>query len=391
MAIFKEHKHNSDRSASDRSRHKQKIEKAIKEGIHDIVADESIIGQDGKKKFKIPVKGIKEYRFVYGQNDNKKTGSAPGKDFNKGDVISRDPPKKGKGDGGKAGNKPGEEFYEVEITLDELASYLFDDLNLPELEKKSLNTISQEKFKRKGTRPKGIRPRLDKKKTVIQKLKRKAAASRRENFNEDDDFSFHYDDLRYKHITPVKKQVSNAVIFFLMDVSGSMSKEKKYLARSFFFLLYHFIRTKYENTEIIFIAHDTVAKEVNEEQFFGRGSSGGTMISSALELTLEIINSRYHPSQYNIYTFHASDGDNWTHDVEKSVELSARLKDLCQLYSFCQIEPADEQYNFQIFKMSNEYLKIADHKFKLIDIAKKDDVWPAFRKLFGGKDGRLDS
>lgn len=384
MAIFKEYKHNSDRSATDRSRHKRKIDKAIREGIHDIVADESIIGQDGKKKFKIPVKGIKEYRFVHGENENQKTGSAPGKDLKKGDVISKGHKRPGPGEGDKAGDEAGEEFYEVEITLDELASYLFDDLNLPDLEKKSLQQITEKKLKRKGIRSKGIRPRLDKKKTVIQKLKRRAAASKRDNFDPDEDFSFHNDDLRYKHITPVSKEISNAVIFFIMDVSGSMSKAKKYLARSFFFLLYHFIRTKYENTDLVFISHDVEAYEVSEEQFFGRGSSGGTYISSALEKTLEIINKRYHPSQYNIYAFHASDGDNWSNDVQKSIDLSIKLKEICQLYAFCEIEPMEEKFRFSMAKMSDNYKSIVDHKFKLIEMFSKDDVWLAFKKLFGG-------
>jgi uncharacterized protein len=386
MAIFKEHKHNSDRSATDRQRHKHKIDKAIKDGIHDIVADESIIGQDGKKKFKIPVRGIKEYRFIYGENENQKAGSAPGKDLKKGDIIQRGQNKQ-KGDGSKPGNESGEEFYEVEITLDELASYLFDDLNLPDLEKKSLKQVTKESFKRKGIRPHGIRPRLDKKKTVVQKLKRKAAASRRENFDPDEDFSFHHDDLRYKHIAPTKKQISNAVIFFMMDVSGSMSKAKKYLARSFFFLLYHFIRTKYENTDIVFISHDVEAREVSEEQFFGRGSSGGTYISSALTLALETINKRYHPSLYNIYAFHASDGDNWGDDINKSIDLSIQLKEICQLYAFCEIEPEDEKFQFAPQKMGEHYETIADHKFKLIEITEKEDVWPAFKKLFGGNNG----
>ena len=138
MSIFREHKTNADRSASDRSRHKQKIEKAIKDGITDIVAEESIIGQDGKKKVRIPVKGIKEWQFVYGDNEGKKqAGSAPGADIQKGQVV-RKGQQQGQGSGNKAGNEKGDEFYEVEITLEELAEYLFNSLNLPDLERKKL-------------------------------------------------------------------------------------------------------------------------------------------------------------------------------------------------------------------------------------------------------------
>jgi uncharacterized sporulation protein YeaH/YhbH (DUF444 family) len=123
---------------SDRRRHKHKIEKAIREGIHDIVADESIIGQDGKKKFRIPVRGIKEYRFIYGSGEeNKNVGSAPGRDVKRGQVVRQKSKSKKPGEG-KAGNEKGEEFYEVEISLDELARYLFDELELPDMERKAV-------------------------------------------------------------------------------------------------------------------------------------------------------------------------------------------------------------------------------------------------------------
>ena len=270
MSVFKEHKTSADRSASDRRRHKEKIERAIKEGIHNIVAEESIIGQDGKKKIKIPVRGIKEYRFVYGDNGSNKVGSAQGKEIRKGQKIGEKEGKQSDGNGNKPGDEKGEEFYEVEITLEELSHYLFDNLELPDLEKKQMKKLISEKPKRHGYRNEGIRPRLDKKETVKKMLKRRNAAVRAGSYDpeKDESFGFSKKDLRYKFIKKKFQQHSNAVIFFLMDISGSMTKNKKYLARSFFFLLYHFVRSKYENTEIVFIAHDTEAYEVNEDQFF---------------------------------------------------------------------------------------------------------------------------
>ena len=256
MSIFKEHKTHADRSASDRRRHKQKIEKAIREGIYHVVAEESIIGQDGKKKIRIPVRGIKEYQFVYGDNhSNKRVGSAPGKNIKRGQQVGDARKEQEKGD--KAGNEPGVEYYEVEITLEELASYLFDSLNLPELEKKQLKKLMAEKMKRHGYRNQGIRPRLDKKKTVKQKIRRKAILDKeaQEKISETDDenierFTFHNNDLRYKHIKEMHKESSNAIIFFIMDISGSMTQDKRYLARSFYFLLYQFIKHRYENVEL---------------------------------------------------------------------------------------------------------------------------------------------
>jgi len=392
MSIFKEHKTSADRSATDRRRHKEKIEKAIREGIYHVVADESIIGQDGKKKIRIPVRGIKEYRFVYGENEkNKKVGSAPGKNIARGQQIGK--AEKERASGNKAGDEKGVEYYDVEITLEELAAYLFDSLELPDLERKQIKKIFEKKVRRHGYRSDGIRPRLDKKQTIKKKLKRKAAARRVGTFEGDDEeerFPFHQDDLRYRHIKPVIKSTSAAVIFFMMDISGSMGKEKKYLARSFFFLLYQFIRHRYENVEIVFVAHDTAAYEVNEQQFFTRGQGGGTIVSSGLEMVLDIIEKRFHPNSWNIYSFHCSDGDNWPSDMDKSIKLSENLKGLSQLYSYCQIVPEDDRVRWardDENTLAGAYAHMEDSTFKIVQIHTPSDIWPAFKRLFGGKLG----
>jgi uncharacterized protein len=384
MSVFTEHKTTADRSASDRRRHKHKIEKAIKDGLNDIVAEESIIGKDGKKKIRIPVRGIKEYRFVYGENENnKKVGSAPGKDITRGQRVGPKPSEQKKA-GEKPGNDKGEEFYEVEITLDELTKYLFDELELPDMAKKSLKKVETQKIKRNGYRPQGIMPRLDKKKTAIARIKRKKAASRREDFDEENKFSFVDDDLTYRHFKNVKKPCSNAVIFFVMDVSGSMTKNKKFMARSFYFLLYHFIRSKYQNTEVVFISHDSEAREVSEEQFFSRGSSGGTLVSTGINEVLRVIESRFHPNNWNIYTFQCSDGDNWPDDTDNVMRAMEKLKSICQLVGYCEIEPNADRHSAwsSEYKLSNIYLPLIDSKFKLSNIKVKSDIWKSFRRMF---------
>jgi len=394
MSIFKHHKTSADRSATDRSRHKDKIRKAIREGVHHIVSDESIIGQNGKKKIKIPVRGIKEYRFVYGDNDkNKKVGSANDKEVRRGQKVGP-ARKKGRKPGSgedKPGNKPGEEMYEVEITLEELSSYLFDDLKLPDLEKKKMLNIVSDKFKRKGHRAQGIRPRLSKKETLKNKIRRKKSSERFKKStgeeNEDESFSFHESDLKYKHIKKQKEKTSNAVIFFMMDTSGSMTKHKKFLARSFFFLLYHFIRKKYKNTEIVFISHSSEAKEVGEDDFFQRVSSGGTIISSALEKCIDICSQRYHADTWNIYAFHCSDGDNWPSDNKKSANLSLKLADMCQLYAYIQTTHGVGDYWSNNNTIVADYGSINHQKFKIAHLEKKVDVWHEFKRILGGSSG----
>jgi sporulation protein YhbH len=392
LSIFKEHKTIADRSASDRSRHKRKIEKAIREGVTDIIADESIIGQEGKKRIKIPVKGIKEWQFIFGQNEsNKQVGSAPGSPIQRGQVVKKGQQQQGQGNA--PGNDKGEEHYEVEITLEELAEYLFDSLKLPDLDKKKFKITIQEKPKQHGTRPYGIRPRLDKKESAIQRLKRKSAAKRTGQIELDPEtgeevFPFHDNDLRYHFIKEKPKEATNAVIFFMMDVSGSMTTNVKFIARSFYFLLYQFIRHKYEKVEIFFIAHTTEADEVDEERFFKRAAAGGTHISSAPFLALDLINDRYHPSAWNIYAFHCTDGDNWEEDNDKAVAAFIELRDVCQMLSYNEIVLASERPNWdssENSKLWSRLKSIESKNMKMNVLKSKDDIWPAFRHLFGGE------
>jgi uncharacterized sporulation protein YeaH/YhbH (DUF444 family) len=189
--------------------------------------------------------------------------------------------------------------------------------------------------------------------------------------------------LKYKHIEIKHKPITNAVIFFIMDVSGSMGKEKKFLARSFFFLLYQFIRYRYEKIDIVFIAHTTDAKEVNEDDFFQRGSSGGTFISSGLEKSLEVINERYNPSSWNIYAFHGSDGENWAEDNEKAKNAMQKIIDISQLSSYIQIIPDGQKVYGK--EMADVFDPLISENFKVLKLGKKQDVWPQFSKLFGGK------
>jgi hypothetical protein len=385
MSIFKEHRTNADRVASDRRRHKQKIDKAIREGIHNIVADESIIGSNGKQKFRIPVRGIKEHRFVYGDN-GKQVGSAPGRDVSRGQKIGgKDKGKPARPD--KPGNESGEEYYDVEMSLDELAEYLFADLGLPDLQKKQLTNISANKLKRSGYRPQGIIPRLDKKKSAIARIKRmKAANFVPEDAEEGETFPFHEDDLKYRHYKLKDETCTNAVKFFVMDVSGSMTQDKKFLARSFCFLMYQFIRSKYENVEVVFVTHDVDAQEVNEQDFFTKGTYGGTAASSGLALVNEIIEERYHPSAWNLYCVHASDGDNYDSDNGKYIEEHAKLEAAAQLFGYVELEPEKLGYDYseKLFKILKPRI---GPKSRCVRISNKEEVWPAFREILGAAKG----
>lgn len=397
MAIFREFANSGkDRGAEDRRRHKELVEESIKKNIGNIIAEESIIGQNRDKKIKIPIRGIKEYQFVYGKNGSS-AGSGDGSE-KRGDKIGEEKAgKKGKGDG-QAGNQEGEDIYETEVTIEELIKYLFDDLNLPDIDKKKIAELeSIRSFKNLGYQRKGIPPRLAKKRSVIEKIKRKQGylrnhgsldAPEEENDGQEQAlvdnngkkrFPFMEDDLRYRRVREDHKKDFNAVVICIMDVSGSMDQTKKYLARSFYFLLYQFIRLKYSSVDVVFVAHTTTAKEVNESEFFHKGESGGTYISSGYEKALEIIEQRYNPASWNIYAFHCSDGDNWSEDNRRAVEMADKLCEVCNLFGYGEIVPG---YYSSSSTIKAEYQKSVRRKnFSIITMTKKDDVLPGLKKL----------
>lgn len=380
VAIFRESGGNSGRGSEDRRRHRQLVEEAIKKNIGRIVAEESIIGQSGNRKIKIPIKGLKEYQFLYGKNQPR-VGSGDGEE-ERGDLLEDGQADKILGTG--PGNDPGEDIYETEITLDELINYLFDDLNLPYLERKKLMEIeSESRHKVSGYRQKGPPPRLARRKAVIEKLKREQGLRRSETGGDDEEketdgdqrIPFREEDLRYRRLRETTRLESNAVVICIMDTSGSMDQTKKYLARSFYFLLYQFIRLKYVQVEVVFIAHSTEAKEVNEQEFFHKVESGGTYISSGYQKALEIIEARYPPAKWNIYAFHCSDGDNWEEDNAKAVEMGSRLCKVCNLFGYGEIMTSSSG----IRRLFRE--EITDPNFALVTIDNREEIWPALQRL----------
>ena len=382
MAIFREFKpFDYDRAAEDRRRHRQLVEDSIKKNLPDIISEEGIIGESKNKKIKIPIRGLKEYQFVYGKNSSG-VGSGDGTE-KRGDVIGSDKSDEQEGKGNKdAGNQEGEDIYETELTIEEIINYLFEDLDLPNLDKKKFSEVlSEHSTKKSGYQRKGIPPRLAKKRTVIEKLKRKQSMERflrEENIEEEiGRFPFKEEDIRYHRIKETKKKESNAVIICIMDTSGSMDQTKKYLARSFYFLMYHFVKMKYLNVEVVFISHSTVAKLVTEQEFFHKVESGGTFISSGYKLALEVIEQRYSPELWNIYAYHASDGDNWSEDDEKAIQFAKDLCDVSNQFGYIEIIP-----NYYGSTIRNKYKdKIKNSNFATVTIASKEDVWLSFKKV----------
>ena len=381
-AIFRPYRRSeaerSDRSAGDRLRHREKVRESIRDNIADIVAEESIIGKHGDKIIKVPIRGVREYRFVYGDNAPG-VGEGDG-NTQPGQVVGRGE-REGPGAGDQAGDKPGQDVYETDVSLEELIDIMFEDLELPDLERRALRKIPAERMaKRKGYRQVGIRVRLDKRRTARERVRRLNAVRRlRGQTREEDDrrHPFHTEDLTYRHVVTDLRNESNAAVICIMDTSGSMDTMKKYLARSYFFLLYQFISTKYRAVEIVFIAHHTEAREVTEDEFFHKAESGGTFISSGYQKALDIIEERYHPSLWNVYAFHCSDGDNFDSDNPAALRLAKQLADVSNLFGYGEIKPLGSRYYES--SMLNLFRRLDAENFQTVVIERKEDIWPSFR------------
>ena len=382
MAIFRDYTNNPidhDRSIEDRRRHRQLVEKSIKENLGDILSEESIVGESKNKKFKIPIKGIKEYQFVYGKN-SKGVASGVGNE-KRGQKIGSGENAPGQGNKG-AGNSEGDDVYETEITLEELLDYIAEDLNLPNLdEKKYSEIINETSGKKKGYQTHGIRPRLAKKKTVATKIARKQckkrALSELGNEEELERFPFIDDDLRYYRVKVKPKKVSNAVMIFIMDASGSMDVTKKYLARSYFFVLATFLKRKYNNIAFEFIYHTTVAKRVDEYEFFHRSESGGTYISSGINEALALIEEKYPIAAWNIYPIYASDGDNWSEDNERAVKAVKKICEISNMFGYAELLPST--YTTTMYHKFKK--EITNEKFVPVIIKEKKDLWEALKVM----------
>jgi len=353
----------------DQARHQQKVREAVRQNLPDLVSEENIILSDGKQIIKVPIRSLDEYRFIYNYNKSRHVGQGDGSS-SVGDVIGVDPNGSG-GAGEGAGDQPGEDVIEAEVTLEEIETMLFAELELPFLSPKDKSRLETKDIRFNDIRKKGLSSNIDKKRTILENLRRNALSGK------PGIHGISPDDLRYKTWEEIVQPTSNAVVLAMMDTSGSMGSFEKYVARTFFFWMTRFLRHRYENVEIVFIAHHTEAKEVTEDEFFNRGESGGTICSSAYMKALEIIDTRYPPSSYNIYPFHFSDGDNLTSDNERCVKLIGELLKRANLFGYGEVN----QYNRSSTLMS-AYKHITFPRFLYYVIREKNEVYAALKSFF---------
>ena len=355
-----------DSGRRDALHHRERLRKKITEQLKDRIGEEDIIASGPEKRIRVPVKGTKRWQFILDRGERRGAGKGDGQP---GDVIGvpgRDPA------GGEAGTEPGEELYEVWLDMEDVEELLFSELELPRLKPKpgadaEVTEAVYDDIARQG-------PQLDKRATLRENLLRNAKRGDLRLGGIDKP------DLRYLSYRERPKPWHKAVIFLAMDVSGSMDTDRKWLARLLFYWCVQFLRRRYAQTEIVFIAHTTEAREVTEHEFFNRVESGGTKVSSAFEEVRQIQRDRYPADDWNIYVLHVSDGDNFTADNQRTVELVRELTRFCSLVGYLEANPN----RGGPYQLSTFYKQEAQGLEGFVFAEAQDDrqLWPALKKFF---------
>ncbi|MFW6092731.1 MAG: YeaH/YhbH family protein [Pseudomonadota bacterium] len=405
------------KNAVNRQRFLDRYRSHIKRAVSDAVDKRSITDMERGEEVTIPSRDISEPVFQHGQGGRRAAVHPGNKEFVAGDRIPR--PGGGGGGGGGDASDSGEgvDDFVFQLSRDEFLDYLFDDLELPNLTKRHLKGNASYKYERAGFSTDGVPAKLSVFRTLQQAKARRIAlgGESRQRIRDleegiaeaagvGDEIAgkrlrkelaclerrerrlpfLDSTDLRYNLHVKRPVPTSQAVMFCLMDVSGSMDQATKDMAKRFYLLLYLFLKRHYERTEVVFIRHHTTAREVDEHDFFYSRETGGTVVSSALKLMKKIVDDRYSPDTWNIYAAQASDGDNWNDDSPLCGRyLAETLLPLVQYYAYIEITQRSHQALWREYeRVANDY---AD-AFAMRHITSPADIFPVFHELFQKRD-----
>jgi sporulation protein YhbH len=359
----------------DHSRFRHIVRGRIRQNLRKYISQGELIGRKGKDLVSIPIPHIEIPRFRFG---DKQTGGAGQGDGEPGDPLGGDPQD---GDGGKkAGEGAGEHVLEVDVTLDELAEILGEELELPDIENKGKSKLIDQKDRYTGVRRVGPESLRHFRRTFRQALKRQISMGA---WSPDNPVIIPIpDDKRYRSWNTVSEPVANAVIIYMMDVSGSMGDEQKEIVRIESFWIDAWLQKQYKGLDSRYIIHDAVAREVDRDTFFHTRESGGTMISSAYKLCAQLVDDHYPPEEWNIYPFHFSDGDNWSmDDTLACVELlKNRILPRVNMFAYGQVESPYGSGQF-IKDLRDHYGK--DERVVLSEIRDKDAIVGSIKEFLG--------
>jgi uncharacterized sporulation protein YeaH/YhbH (DUF444 family) len=359
------------RGARDWLRHNQKVRSAVKESLPELLAGSDLITRPGNRTVAVPVKMLEHARFRLLDGETQ-TGVGQGKG-QPGDVLQ--PARDQERDKGDAGTGNGEIRFVVELKVDEIVDWLWEELKLPELKPKRVATMDEPDYVREGWDKRGARSRLDRRRTLKESVKRRAV--------HDSDIAIINEDLRFRQLVKRSTPATNAAVIFALDVSGSMDEAQRRLAKQFFFFALQGIRRQYSKVETLFLAHAGEAWEFDESQFFQASSSGGTVTSSVAKLALEVMQKRFDPSRYNTYFFYASDGENAAEDREPSRMLLAELTKLVNYAGYVEtggvatFRPRETQLAETFAELKAQGAPVG-----VSQLGSQDDIWRAIREFF---------
>ncbi len=367
------------RIQQDQSRFRNIVRGKIRQNLKKYISRGELIGKQGKDLVSIPLPQIEIPRFKYDPKDSGGTGQGDGKP---GDSLGPGSGQPGQGKG-EAGEGEGQKAVEVDVTLDELAQLLGEELELPRIEPRGQKQVVTEKDRYTGIRNVGPDSLRHFKRTYKQALKRTIAMGQ---YNGESPVVVPIrHDMRYRTWNTVSSPQSNAVVIYMMDVSGSMGDEQKEIVRIESFWISAWLRSQYKGIETRYVVHDATAREVDEHTFFHTRESGGTMISSAYKLCAQMIADDYPSADWNIYPFHFSDGDNWS--VDDTARCIRLLKE--------DILPASNQFSYGQVESpygSGQFIKDIRENFKtaaadcavvVSEIKDKDAIVKSIKEFLG--------
>lgn len=363
---------------TDLNRFRKIVRGKIKENLKRFISSGELIGRQGQKQISIPLPRIDLPRFQFGDNQQQGVGQGNGEE---GDPVNGKP-QPGEGN---AGENPAEHVMEVDVSLEELADILGEELGLPRIEDRGKKNVSHQKYKYHGVLRSGPESLRNFKRTYKEALKRQISTG---EYNPEKPMIVPMqDDKRYRSFKIEEKPETSAAIIYMMDVSGSMGDEQKEIVRLTSFWLNTWLKRNYEHIETKFIIHDAIAREVDENTFYHTKESGGTLISSAYKLCEKIILEKFPPSEWNIYLFHFSDGDNWSgNDTNECMFiLDNQLLPAVNLFAYGQVESRYGSGQF-LKDIEKHYEKLNHKESKVIahTIKDRDGIIEAI-KVFLGK------
>jgi len=358
------------RGARDWLRHNEKVGEAVRKHLPEIVAGADVLS-GGARTVRVPVRMLEHYHFRLRppeQRDGVGQGAAK-----PGDVLAK--PQQGEGTGkGRGGKDEGGIEFMLELKVDDIVDWLWEQMELPNLHAR-IGRAEESDWTREGWDKRGARSRLDRRRSFKESVKRRKGQS-------EDAPTFTNDDLRFRQLTKREQPAIQAVVFLLMDVSGSMSDRDRQLAKTFFFWAVQGLRRQYRHLETVFVAHTTEAWEFNEEEFFQVTGSGGTVASTGLAKVREIVDARFSPSRYNIYLFYASDGDNYAADRPAAETALASLAEVANYCGYLEVSSGSQrQLATETGHLFSE-LASAGKAAGSFAVNAVEDIWEAVKHFF---------